>query len=423
MLVPGYFKENIWARLPELVKEFGTPFHLYSKPGILETGTAMQSAFRDCSYRNYYAVKALPNPWIMKFLFEELGFGFDCSSESELHLARSIGASGEDIMFTSNNTSLGEFESALSHGGCILNLDDISLISKVPEPFPEFVSFRINPGKRRTGNSIIGNPYDSKYGITYEQILPAYQMAYIRGARRFGLHTMVCSNERRSSYIVETARSVLDVAGQLYDKLGIPVEFVNIGGGFGIPYKPGDKELSLEWIAANIHKLLTAFGAKHHFVPKLFTECGRYVTGPHGVLVNRVINVMDKYRRYIGVEAAMTGIMRHGVYGAYHHIDVLTPEGNPRSGKKQKVSVVGPICENCDRLATNRLLPKTIKEGDLVLTYNDGAHAAAMAFQYNGRPRLMELLDQDGTNANVVKIRRAEGIDDLVRTITPFEWS
>jgi diaminopimelate decarboxylase len=421
VLVPRYY-HSVWPRLPEITKRFGTPFHLYNKPGILQTGSAMNSAFDGCRYRNYFAVKALPNPWIMKFLFEDLGFGFDCSSISEVLMARSIGATAEDIMFTSNNTTDEEFRVAMQNGGCILNLDDITLINRVPEHlFPDLICFRINPGKQRTGNSIIGNPYDSKYGITYDQILPAYAAAMMRGAIRFGIHTMVCSNERNSRYIVETARSVLDVAAMLHKELGIKVEFVNIGGGFGIPYKPGDNELKLEWIGSQIHKLLKDFASEHGFMPKLFTECGRYVTGPHGILVNRVINIMDKYRRFIGVEVAMSGLMRHGVYGAYHHIDILSRDGKLRHGKKQLVSVSGPICENCDRLATNRMLPASTRIGDLVVTYNTGAHGLAMAFQYNGRTRPMELLDQTRFNSDVICIRRAETVDDLFRTIVPLD--
>jgi diaminopimelate decarboxylase len=419
--VPQYY-QDVWARLPEIAKRFGTPFHIYNKPAILETGAAMIRAFNGCRYRNYFAVKALPNPWIMKFLFEDLGFGFDCSSISEVILARSIGATAEDIMFTSNNTTDEEFRVALQNGGCILNLDDITLIDRVPEHmFPELICFRINPGKRRTGNSIIGNPYDSKYGITYDQIIPAYAAAKKRGAIRFGIHTMVCSNELNSQYFVDTARSVLEVAAKLRRKLGIKIEFINIGGGFGIPYKPGDEEIDLDWVGSEIHKLLKDFGAEHGFVPKLFTECGRYVTGPHGILVNRVINIMDKYRRFIGVEVAMSGLMRHGVYGSYHHIDILTRDGKLRRGKKRLVSVAGPICENCDRLATNRMLPASTKIGDLVVTYNTGAHGLAMAFQYNGRPRPKELLDQTGANADVICIRRAETPDDLFRTIVPID--
>ncbi len=419
-LVPRYY-HDVWPRLPEIAKKFGTPFHLYNKPAILQTGAAMNMAFTGCRYRNYFAVKALPNPHIMKFLFEDLGFGFDCSSVSEVLMARSIGATAEDIMFTSNDTSYDEFLVALGNGGCILNLDDITMIDKVPQhQFPELVCFRINPGKRRTGNSIIGNPYDSKYGITYDQILPAYAAAKLRGAIRFGIHTMVCSNERNSRYIVETARELLNVTAMLYRKLGVKIELMNIGGGFGIPYKPGDVELNLEWIGAQIHKLLKDFGAEHGFVPKLFTECGRYVTGPHGILVNRVINMMQKYRRFIGVEVAMPGLMRPGIYGSYHHIDILTHDGKLRHGKKQRASVSGPLCENCDRLATERLLPAGTKEGDLVVTYNTGAHGLAMAYQYNGRTRPPELLDQTGRNEDVICIRRAETVDDLFRTIVPM---
>lgn len=417
--MPSYFRQEVYPRLPELIKKFGPAFHLYSKPGIICAGLAMNLAFRRMPYRQYFAVKALPEPWIMEFLFKELGFRFDCSSITELVSARGLGARGEDIMFTSNDTSPEEFECAAADGGCILNLDDITFIPLVPV-FPKTICFRVNPGKLRKGGSIIGEPYKSKYGITCEQIIPAYKAAMKRGAEHFGLQTMICSNERHMSYFVETARSMLEVAALLYRKLGIEVGRIDIGGGFGIPYRPTDPELHLGWIGARINKLFRDFAAQFGWMPMLMTECGRFVTGPHGILVNPVLHVMQKYRHFIGVAAAMTGCPRPAFYGAYHHIDVLTPTGNLRRGSRHFTNVVGPKCENWDRLTPvdeERLLPKSVRRGDILVTGNCGAHSGPMADNYNGRTRLKGLLDQDGTNENVIEIRRAETVEDLFRAI------
>jgi len=420
--MPSYFRRDIYPRLPALIKKFGTTFHFYSKPGILKTGKFMRSAFKSLTYRQYFAVKALPEPWILEFLFKELGFGFDCSSIAELVMARAVGARKHDIIFTSNDTSDEEFACAAKDDGCILNLDDITFIHLI-RTFPRVICFRVNPGKLRKGGSIIGEPYKSKYGITYEQILYAYKTVMSRGAEYIGIHTMICSNERHASYFVETARSMLEVAALLYSKLGIKVEFINIGGGFGIPYRPSDPELHLEWIGKKISKLFHDFAGQYGFIPILLTECGRFVTGPHGILVNPVLHVMQKYRRYIGVAAAMTGCPRPAFYGAYHHIDVLLPNGRPILGSRCYTNVVGPKCENWDRLTAvdkERLLPKFVKRGDILVTGNCGAHSGAMADNYNGRTRLMGLLDQDGTNENTIMIRRAETIKDLFSTIP---WS
>ena len=395
--MPEYFRKDVYLRLPELIRKFGPTFHYYNWPGIFMAAQNMKWVF-GAGYRQYFAVKACPEPYIMKDLFHDLGFGFDCSSIAELILARGLGASGEDIMFTSNDTSPEEFAFALKGDGCILNLDDITFVPLVPV-FPELICFRINPGKRRMGGSIIGDPYRSKYGITYDQIIPAYKAAMHRGAKRFGIHTMICSNELHSSYFVETARSMLEVAALLYKELKIKSEFINIGGGFGIPYRPGNRELNLEWIGTKINKLFADFAAELGWMPRLMTECGRFITGPHGILVNPVYHVMQKYRHFIGVAAAMTGCPRPAFYGAYHHIDVLTPNGNLRRGPRQLTNVVGPKCENWDRLTAvneERLLPKSVRRGDILVTANTGAHSAAMADNYNGRLRLPGIFDRYG---------------------------
>jgi diaminopimelate decarboxylase len=402
------FKSRLFPAVEEIAAHYGTPFHIYDEAGIRATGEELKKAFAGIEgFREYYAVKALPNRRILQ-LMKEMGFGFDCSSIPELILARELGATAEDIMFTSNNTSDEEF--AFADGGCILNLDDITLIDKVPAPFPELICFRYNPGPRRTGNLIIGNPVEAKYGISHEQVVEAYRRAQKRGARRFGLHTMVASNERDYTYMVETARMVLSLAETVEDALGIRLEFVNIGGGFGIPYKPEDHGLDLLAMSAEIGALFGAFLAKHGYAPKMYMESGRFMTGPHGALVTRAINHKDIYRKYLGVDACMSALMRPALYGSYHHIDVIGKEQAP---KTEVYDVVGSLCENNDKFAVQRDLPK-VDEGDLLVIHDTGAHGHAMGFQYNGRLRPKELLLR--TDGSVEMIRRAETVEDYFAT-------
>ncbi|MDY0163388.1 diaminopimelate decarboxylase [Desulfobotulus sp.] len=404
------FKERLFPHLPALADHFGTPFHIYDEKGILETGAALKKAFSGIpGFKEYFAVKALPNPSILD-LMKSMGFGFDCSSVAELSLARRAGAVREDILFTSNNTSKKDFQTALAEDGCLLNLDDISLVAKVPR-MPETICFRYNPGPRRTGNAIIGNPVEAKYGITHEQVIPAYQAAMDRGASRFGMHTMVCSNERNYTYMVETARMLLDLAAETGKALGIRFDFLNIGGGLGIPYRPEDEALNLEAMALEITDLFKAFEAKEGYMPALFMESGRYMTGPHGVLVTRAINRKDIYRTYIGVDACMSSLMRPGMYGAYHHIDVL---GKTPGLKDLAVDVVGALCENNDKFAVERALPPIV-DGDLLIIHDTGAHGHAMGFNYNGQLRPQELLL--GKDGKTSRIRRAETLDDLFATL------
>ena len=254
------FRKRLLPVLPEIVEQYGTPFHIYDEIGIRETGDRLKKAFSSMeSFREYFAVKALPNPRILA-LMHDMGFGFDCSSIAELVLARRVSAKGEDLMFTSNNTSRAEFEAAAADGGSIINLDDISLISKV-NPMPELICFRYNPGPRRTGNSIIGNPVESKYGVAHHQILEAYRMARSAGAKRFGLHTMLASNELHHPYMVQTAQMLLEIAEWIGTELGLRFEFINIGGGLGIPYRPEDQPFDLEALGKEIAELFNRFGA------------------------------------------------------------------------------------------------------------------------------------------------------------------
>ncbi len=404
------YQERLAPILKDIAAHYGTPFHIYDEKGIRETGKNLIDAFSGVdSFREYFAVKALPNPSIMAIM-RDMGFGFDCSSVPELILARQIGASGEDLMFTSNNTSREDFLAAEKDGGAILNLDDITLIDKVPN-MPELICFRYNPGPRRTGNAIIGNPVEAKYGVSYDQLTEAYRKARERGAVRFGLHTMLASNERNYTYMVETTRMILDMVAMISEELGIRFEFVNIGGGLGIPYRPEDQPLDIRTMGLEISGIFQAFKARHGYAPRLCLESGRYMTGPHGVLVTTAINRKDIYRSYIGVDACMSSLMRPGIYGAYHHITVLGKENAPHD---TVVDVVGSLCENNDKFAVQRPLPH-IEDGDLVLIHDTGAHGHAMGFNYNAKMRPKELLFKE--DGRVELIRREETMEDYFATL------
>jgi diaminopimelate decarboxylase len=410
MPMPQSFQDRLFPIAEDIAKHYGTPYHIYDEAGILATGEKLKKAFAGVDgFREYYAVKALPNPHILK-LMKTLEFGFDCSSIPELILSREVGGRGEDIMFTSNNTTREEFQAAAAEGGSILNLDDISLIAKVPE-FPELVCFRYNPGPRRTGNIIIGNPVEAKYGITHEQLISAYKLALERGAKRFGLHTMVASNERDYTYIVETTRMLLQIAEMIEDELGIRFEFLNIGGGLGIPYRPEDNPLDLDSMAKEITELVDSFKSVHGYAPRIYMESGRWVTGPHGALITRAINHKSIYRQYIGVDACMSSLMRPAIYDAYHHIDVI---GKTDQAKSEIYDIAGSLCENNDKFAIQRAFPP-IKEGNLLAIHDTGAHGQAMGFQYNGRLRPKELLLR--TDGSVELIRRAETNEDYFQTL------
>ncbi len=405
------FKKRLLPALADIAAHFGTPFHIYDEAGIFETGLGLKHAFSEIAgFMEYFAVKALPNPSIMDIM-QKMGFGFDCSSIPELVLSRQLGATDEKIIFTSNNTTDEDFKVALSDGGCILNLDDISLIPKLPE-IPELICFRYNPGPRRTGNDIIGNPIEAKYGVSHDQILDAYRQMIALGSSRFGLHTMLASNECNYTYIVETARMLLQLTEWLSDELDIRFEFINIGGGLGIPYRPEDTPLDLAGMSSEIIAIYDAYRSKHGYAPKLFMESGRYMTGPHGVLVTKAINHKDIYRKYIGVDACMSALMRPGIYGAYHHIDVLGKD--PASFPIEKVDVIGSLCENIDKFAVQRELP-IIEPNDILIIHDTGAHGHAMGFNYNAKLRPKELLLRQ--NGSVELIRREETMADYFATL------
>jgi len=404
------FRDRLFPVLKDIAAHYKTPFHIYDETGIRETCRQVKAAFSEIEgFQEYYAVKALPNPRILDIM-RDMGFGFDCSSIPELVMSRKAGGYGEMIMFTSNNTSLEEFEAAAKNGGCILNLDDITLVPKVPK-MPELICFRYNPGARRTGNAIIGNPVEAKYGVSHDQLIDAYRTSKNMGARRFGLHTMLASNERDHTYMVQTAEMLLGEVQRVSEALDIRFEFINIGGGLGIPYQPEDPPLDLAAMGKEITAAFKAFEKRNGYVPKLFLESGRFMTGPHGVLATTAINRKNIYRTYIGVDACMSALMRPALYGAYHHISVLGKQGLE---KTLTADVVGALCENNDKFAVQRKLPE-IYDNDILVIHDTGAHGHAMGFNYNGRLRPKELLLR--ADGSVELIRREETMEDHFATL------
>lgn len=374
------FANRLLPLLAEVAEEFGTPFHIYDEAEIVECGHRLNETFASLlGFREFFAVKALPNLRILEILRRELGFGFDCSSIAELKMARRVGASAEDIFFSSNNTSREEYAEALGYGGCILNLDDLSFVEK-PSPMPELICFRYNPGILNTGNAVIGRPHEAKFGLRPDQIPAAYARARERGARRFGLHTMIVSNERSHRRVVSTVEMLLRLCGEITASTRIRFEFVNIGGGIAIPYRPSDQAFNLAAFAHRITDLFARFKQDHGYCPKMFMECGRLIAGPHGVLVTRVLNVMSKHRDYVGVDACMSSLMRPGMYKwAYNHITAIGRGGEERSDNPKLVDVVGSLCENNDKFARQIRLA-CVAEGDYLIIHDTGAHGLAMGF-------------------------------------------
>ena len=400
-------------RMLALANEYPTPFHLYDEKAIRANAKAFKEAFSWVpGFKNYYAVKACPNPEILKIMKDE-GFGADCSSLPELVLSEQAGITGEDIMFTSNDTPVEEFRKAYGIGA-VINLDDITHIDMLNGSvgIPDLISFRYNPGSGRTGNAIIGNPVEAKYGVTTDQLVPAYKKARDLGAKRFALHTMVASNELEGSYIVETARMLFTQAIRLKDELGISLEFVNMGGGVGIPYRPDQKAMDLQWVGNEIKKLYGDMIVPSGLDPlNIVFECGRMITGPYGYLVSKVRHVTEKYKKYVGLDSSMANLMRPALYGAYHHITVVGKENQEAT---ETYDVTGSLCENNDKFAIDRNLP-VIEPGDVVVIHDTGAHGHAMGFNYNAKLRSAEyLLQADGS---VRMIRRAETMDDLFATL------
>jgi len=406
--------------LEKLARHFPTPFYLYDEKGIVKNVRRIKAAFSSLpGYKQHFAVKALPNPYILKVLAAE-GIGADCSSRPELMLAEMAGISGEDIMFTSNETPAKEYELARQLGA-VINLDDISHIEFLEKTagFPQLISLRYNPGPLKEGNAIIGKPEEAKYGLTREQIIRGFALLKEKGVRRFALHAMVASNELSVPYHVETARMLFELAAEVRDKADVQLEFINLGGGVGIPYKPDQKAVDYDELAKGIQKAYNDILKPSGLEPGIRTEWGRTITGPYGWLVARAIHKKEIYRNYIGLDACMADLMRPALYGAYHHISIPGKENAPSN---KVYDIVGSLCENNDKFAVQRSLPKITVEaqspdnkGDFVVIHDAGAHGRAMGFNYNGKLRCGEiLLRQNGTT---VMIRRPETVEDYFATL------
>ncbi|MDR1238969.1 MAG: diaminopimelate decarboxylase [Treponema sp.] len=402
--------------LEALAQQYPTPFYLYDEQGIRENVRAIKKAFAVFpGFTEHFAVKALPNPVVLKILAAE-GLGADCSSLPELLLADMAGIKGEDIMFTSNETPAREYLKARELGA-IINLDDISHIEFLERTagLPDLISCRYNPGPLKEGNTIIGNPEEAKYGFTREQIIEGYKILKQKGVKRFGLHTMVASNELNLDYHLETGRLLFELAVEIKDKTGVALEFVNLGGGLGIPYRPEQEAVAWDALAGGLKKLHSEILKKAGLEElAIHTEYGRPITGPYGWLVARAIHKKEIYRNYIGLDACMADLMRPALYSAYHHITVPGKDGAPLT---ETYDVVGSLCENNDKFAVQRRLPKIDvgDKGDFVIIHDAGAHGRAMGFNYNGKLRCGELLLRP--NGSVIQIRRPETIEDYFATL------
>lgn len=402
-------KEEI-ERIAEI---YPTPFHIYDEKAMKENARNFINAFSwNKGFKEFFAIKACPNPFIMTIL-KNLGFGIDCSSMSELVFAEKVGLRGDDIMFTSNDTPADEFKKAIELGA-IINLDDISHIDFLEDcaSLPNLICFRYNPGALKEGNVIIGNPEDAKYGFTREQLFEGYKKLIDKGVKRFGIHTMVASNELDPDYFVETAEIIFRTILDLNKELGIKFEFANLGGGIGIPYKPEQKPVDMLRVSKGIEALYQKMIVANGLDPlKIYFESGRAITGPFGYLVSRVLHIKKTYKQYVGLDASMSNLMRPALYGAYHHITVMGKENAPCDFL---CDVTGSLCENNDKFAIDRMLPK-VEIGDIVVIHDAGAHGHSMGFNYNGKLRSAELLLRE--NGEAVQIRRAETIDDYFATL------
>ena len=404
-------------QLEDICQQYPTPFHLYDEKGIRQTARDLYKAFSwNKGFKEYFAVKATPNPTILKILHEE-GCGTDCSSLTELMMSEKCGITGEEIMFSSNDTPANEFKKA-KELGAIINLDDITHIDFLEKEagIPETICCRYNPGgKFELGTDIMDNPGDAKYGMTPSQIKEAYVRLKELGAKKFGIHAFLASNTVSNEYYPELARILFKLVVEIKEETGIELSFINLSGGVGIPYTPDKEPNNIFVIGEGVHKafdeILVPAGLGNI---KIFTELGRFMLAPNGCLVTRVIHEKHIHKEYIGVDACAANLMRPAIYGAYHHITVMGKENEPCD---HIYDVTGSLCENSDKFAIDRKLPK-IDIGDLLVIHDTGAHGFSMGYNYNGRLRSSEiLLKEDGTTK---MIRRAETPEDYFRTLYGF---
>ena len=406
-------------QLQEIVKQFPTPFHLYDERGIRENAQAVKQAFSwNKGYREYFAVKAEPNPFIIQIL-KEYGCGCDCSSLTELMLSDALGIRGEGIMFSSNETPPEEFRLA-DKLGAVINLDDITHIAfleKTIGKIPETISCRYNPGGvYEVSNGIMDHPQDAKYGFTKEQLFEGYKILKQKGAKRFGLHSFLVSNTVTNDYYPMLAKTLFQLAVEIKETLGITIDFINLSGGVGVAYQPHETPNDIRVIGEGVHKAFDEI-----LVPAglgdtaIYTEMGRFMTGPYGCLVTTAVHEKHTYKDYIGVDACAANLRRPAMYGAYHHITVM---GKEHAACGNKYDIVGSLCENNDKFAVDRMLPE-IEIGDLLVIHDTGAHGFSMGYNYNGRLWSAEvLLQEDGTPK---LIRRAQTPKDYFATFDCFD--
>ena len=406
-------------QLEEIAKTYPTPFYLYDEKGIREKALKLKEAFSwNKGFREYFAVKATPNPFILKIL-QELGCGTDCSSKTELLMSDACGFSGHDIMFSSNDTPPEEFKLAYDLGA-IINLDDfthIECLEKTIGTIPETICCRFNPGGLfKVAPDIMDNPGDAKYGFTHEQIIEGFKILKEKGAKYFGIHAFLASNTVTNEYYPKLARQLFELVVELRDKTGCDIKFINLSGGVGIPYRPDQTPNDIRVIGEGVREAFEEI-----LVPaglgdiSIYSEMGRFMLGPYGCLVTKAIHEKHTYKEYIGVDACAANLMRPAIYGAYHHITVMGKENEPCD---HKYDVTGSLCENCDKFAIDRMLPK-IDMGDLLVIHDTGAHGFSMGYNYNGRLRSAEvLLKEDGSTQ---LIRRAETPDDYFATFDCFD--
>ena len=414
--LPFITKEQV----EEIVKTYPTPFHLYDEAGIRANAKAVQEAFAwNKGFREYFAVKATPNPFLLDIL-KEYDFGCDCSSMTELMMAKACGFDGEHIMFSSNDTPLEEFAYA-NELGAIINLDDFTHIQCLEDTLgyiPETISCRYNPGGVfEMSNGIMDNPGDSKYGMTKQQLFDAFKILKEKGAKHFGVHAFLASNTVTNDYYPQLAKQLFELVVELKEATGCHIAFVNLSGGVGVPYTPDQKANDIYAIGEGVHKafdeVLVPAGMED---VSIFAEMGRFMMAPYGCLVTQAIHEKHIYKEYIGVDACAVNLMRPAMYGSYHHITVLGKENEPCS---ETYDVVGSLCENNDKFAIDRKLPK-IDKGDYLVIHDTGAHGFAMGYSYNGKLKSAELLLQ--TDGSVKMIRRAETPADYFATFDCFDY-
>ena len=407
-------------KVEEIVKTYPTPFHIYDEKGIRENAKAVKEAFAwNPGFKEYFAVKATPNPFLIKIL-HEYGCGTDCSSMTELMLSKAMGITGEDVMFSSNDTPFEEYTYA-KELGAIINLDDITHIDFCEEAcggkLPETMSCRFNPGGVfQMSNGIMDNPGDAKYGLTTEQMFEAYQILMKKGVKYFGMHAFLASNTVTNEYYPQLAGLMFKLAVELHEKTGADIRFINLSGGVGIPYKPDQTPNDIRMIGEGVRKVYEEI-----LVPAgmgnvaIYTEMGRFMMGPYGQLVTKAIHEKHTHKEYIGVDACAVNLMRPAMYGSYHHITVL---GKEEAVCDHKYDVTGSLCENNDKFAIDRMLPE-IEMGDYLVIHDTGAHGYAMGYNYNGKLKSAELLlKEDGS---VQLIRRAETPKDYFATLDCFD--